>query len=301
MGEFTKRNIDIYKEITLLIVCYNSEKLIEQNLDQLKKFSTIIVDNSNSKKTFELVKNITSINYIKTDRNLGYGTANNLGAQKIKTPFMMILNPDILINSDAIEILYNKYFLYKNVGILAPALYDADNKRRTNGSSSRLKKNISKIKNLKVMNLAEGDTSYDFVIGCSLFMSTNFFKNIGGFDENFFMYFEDNDLCDRVFNNKKTIIEIPEAKMIHMQGLSSKFDLYGNIKLSIIHKISEYIYYKKNVSFLVLYKIIAKHFFDYFQRLIMNLLLFRFQKSFKNFLRLISIILYITRIYKKIY
>ena len=54
----------------------------------------------------------------------------------------MILNPDILINSGAIKILYERYLKYENVGILAPSLYDNNNNRRTNGSNSRLKKII---------------------------------------------------------------------------------------------------------------------------------------------------------------
>ena len=301
MDTFIKKDINRYKEVTLLIVCYNSEKLIQQNLDELKKFPTIIVDNSSSKKTFDLIKDIKNITYIKTDKNIGYGKANNLGVKNVKTPYIMILNPDILINSGAIETLYNKYSQYINVGILAPSLYDINNKRRTNGSLSRLKKNTSKIKNLEHANLAQDDTCYDFVVGCALFMSKKFFEDIGGFDEDFFMYFEDNDLCDRVNKKNKSIIEVPESKMIHMQGLSSKHNLFGNIKLSIIHKISEYIYYKKNLSFFKLHVIIFKHFFDYLQRSIVNLLLLRFKKFFKNLLRLISIFLYITRIYKLIY
>ena len=301
MDPFNKKNININKEITLLIVCYKSENLIKQNLDELKKFPTIIIDNSNSKKTFDLIKDIPNINYIKTHKNIGYGRANNLGARYVKTPYIMILNPDILINKRSIDVLYDKYFQYKNAGILAPSLYDINNKRRTNGSLSRLKKNNFKIKNLQSKNMAEGDTCYDFVVGCSLFISKSFFDCIGGFDEDFFMYFEDNDLCDRVYKKKKSVIEIPDSQMIHMQGLSSRLNLFIYIKLSIIHKISEYIYYKKNFSFLKLQIIILKHFFDYFQRSIKNLLLFRFQKFFKNLLRLISIILYITRIYKLIY
>ena len=234
-------------------------------------------------------------------KNIGYGQANNLGVKKSNTPFIMILNPDILIDSKAIEILYKKSSIYENVGILAPSLYDMGNKRRTNGSISRLKNNISRISNSNDHHLAQGDTCYDFVIGCSLFMSKDLFLKIGGFDKNFFMYFEDNDLCDKIYLNKKYVLEIPESKMIHMQGLSSKNNSITNIKLSIIHKISEYIYYKKNLKPLRLYIIIFKQFIDYLQRTIINLLLLRFKKFFQNILRLISIILFTTKLYYLIY
>ena len=287
--------MSIYNDITLIVVCFKSEELIKSNLKELKKFKTIIVDNSNSKETYNLVKDVPSIEYIKTIKNIGYGRANNLGVKNAKTPYIMIINPDVVIDSDSIGLLYEKYLSYKNVGLVAPSLYDTNNKRRTNGSISRLKKNKSK--NLNVQNLAEGDTCYDFVVGCSLFMSRDFFNKIGGFDKDFFMYFEDNEICDKIYRNNKYILEIPDSKMIHREGLSSNFDYFTNIKLSIIHKISEYIYYRKNMSVIRLYLIILKHFFDFTQRSIVNLLLFRFKKSFQNFLRIISIILYISKFY----
>ena len=287
--------MSIYNDVTLIVVCFKSEELIKSNLKELKKFKTIIVDNSNSKETYNLVKDVPSIKYIKTIKNIGYGRANNLGVKNAKTPYIMIINPDVIIDSDSIGLLYEKYLNYKNVGIVAPSLYDTNNKRRTNGSISRLKKNRSK--NLNVQNLAEGDTCYDFVVGCSLFMSRDFFNKIGGFDKDFFMYFEDNEICDKIYRNNKYILEIPDSKMVHREGLSSNFDYFTNIKLSIIHKISEYIYYRKNMSVIRLYLIILKHFFDFTQRSIVNLLLFRFKKSFQNFLRIISIILYISKFY----
>ena len=287
--------MSIYNDVTLIVVCFKSEELIKSNLKELKKFKTIIVDNSNSKETYNLVKDVPSIEYIKTNKNIGYGMANNLGVKNAKTPYIMIINPDVVIDSDSIGLLYEKYLSYKNVGLVAPSLYDTNNKRRTNGSISRLKKNKSK--NLNVQNLAEGDTCYDFVVGCSLFMSRDFFNKIGGFDKDFFMYFEDNEICDKIYRNNKYILEIPDSKMIHREGLSSNFDYFTNIKLSIIHKISEYIYYRKNMSVIRLYLIILKHFFDFTQRSIVNLLLFRFKKSFQNFLRIISIILYISKLY----
>ena len=293
--------MNIYNEVTLIIVCFNSEKLIQKNLIELKKFKTIIIDNSKSKKTFDLVKDFPNIDYLQTDKNIGYGQANNLGVNRATTPFIMILNPDILINYQAIQILYKKFHLYENVGILAPSLYDNDEKRRTNGSISRLKNKISRVSAIKHKNFAQGDTCFDFVVGCSLFMRKDFFLSIGGFDSDFFMYFEDNDLCDRVYKNNKYVIEIPDSKMIHMQGLSSDVSIISNTKLSLIHKISECIYLKKNLSSSKLFFNLIVQLVDYFQRFFFNLILLKIKKSFKNLLRIISIFLFFTYLYKLIY
>ena len=111
------------------------------------------------------------------------------------------------------------------------------------------------------------------------------------------MYFEDNDLCDKTIEKNKSIIEIPESKMIHLQGLSADNSFLQNCKLSIIHKISEYIYYKKKTNFFKLYKKILVNFFDYLQRFFINIIKLKFNKSFKNLLRILSIILYISKLY----
>ena len=293
--------MNIYNDITLIIVCFNSYKLIQKNLFEISKFKTIIVDNSKSDEIRSLVEGVKNIKYIKTKKNLGYGKGNNLGVSESKTPFILILNPDILVESSSIEILYKTYFSYENIGILAPSLYDNSNNRRSNGSLSYINREKISKKNILNNQKAEGNTCYQFVVGCALLIKKEFFDEIGGFDKDLFMYFEDNDLCDKTIMKKKSIIEIPESKMIHLQGLSAENSFSQNCKLSIIHKISEYIYYKKKKNYFNLYKKILVNFFDYFQRFLVNLLLLRFKKSFKNFLRIISIFLYLSHTYKLMY
>ena len=86
--------MSVYTDVTLVIVCFNSENLIKKNLNELKKFNAILIDNSNSIKTFELVKDLQNVTYLKTFKNIGYGKANNIGVKKSNTPYIMILNPD---------------------------------------------------------------------------------------------------------------------------------------------------------------------------------------------------------------
>ena len=293
--------MNIYNEITLIIVCFNSYKLIQKNLSELSKFKTIIVDNSKSDEIRSLVEGVENIKYIKTKKNLGYGKANNLGVSESKTPFILILNPDILVQSDSIEILYKAYFNYENIGILAPALYDNSNNRRSNGSLSYINRQKINKKNILNNQKAEGNTCYQFAVGCAFLIKKDFFDKIGGFDKDLFMYFEDNDLCDKTIEKDKSIIEIPESKMIHLQGLSADNTFLQKCKLSIIHKISEYIYYKKKTNFFKLYKKMLVNFFDYLQRFFINIIKLKFNKSFKNLLRILSIILYISKLYIFLY
>jgi GT2 family glycosyltransferase len=292
----------MYKDITLILVTYRSEKLIIKNLEVLKKFPVVIIDNSNSDELEKIIFDYGNIDLIKSSKNLGYGAANNLGISNASTPFILIINPDILINEDAINDLF-KNFLNDpdNIGILGPSLYDQKMYRRTNGTISYL----DQLNGVNVSNLSNNFPSYNtcckFLMGCCYLMRRDFFNSLGGFDENFFMYFEDNDLCDRTLKKGKYIMEVPSSKFIHLENASSKKKFLTDTKLSIIHKISSYIYLKKNnkVRFLIFH--IIKNFIDYIQRFIVNLIIFKPKKSFKNFLRLLSIILYITLLYKIIY
>lgn len=294
--------INIYKDITLILVTYRSEKLIIKNMEMLKKFPVVIIDNSNSDELEKIIFDYRNINLIKSSKNLGYGAANNLAVSKASTPFILIINPDILINEDSISDLF-KNFLNDpdNIGILGPSLYDQKMYRRTNGTISYM----DQLNGINVSNLSNNIPSYNtcckFLMGCCYLMRRDFFNSLGGFDENFFMYFEDNDLCDRTLKKGKYIMEVPSSKFIHLENASSKKNFLTDTKLSIIHKISSYIYLKKNnnVRFLIFH--IIKNFIDYFQRFIVNLIIFKPIKSFKNFLRLVSIILYITLLYKVIY
>ena len=289
----------MYNDITIIIVCYKSYDLIKKNLKVLKFFKTIIIDNSNCERTYNLVKYIDNIRFINTLKNLGYGQANNLGVSNAHTKFILILNPDIMVDEESILALYNKKNLYDNIGILVPSLFSQANERKTNGSKSYFKKIFNK-EFIKNINFAEGDTCYDYAIGCAFFMDREFFNKIGGFDKDFFMYFEDNEICDRVYKFNKTVIETPSSKMIHMEGMSSEKSFMSDAKLSLIHKISEFIYINKNLSKLKLYTNLTIQLIDYIQRMIFSFFTFKFKKSFKNLLRIFSILLYITSLYKLI-
>ena len=291
--------MNFYKDITIIIVSYKSQKMIIRNLKIIKKFPTIIINNSRSDKFNNLIDDFKNIKLITPDLNLGYGRANNLGVNQSKTPYFLIVNPDILLNEKLINTLYSTFLNYNDdIGVVGPALYDSNMKRRTNGSISHVKKIRGSKLSSSINNIPEDNMCCDFLVGCCLFMKRDFFIELGGFDKDFFMYFEDNDLCDRIIKNGKTVVEVPSAKVIHLENSSSKKNSFQNYKLAIIHKISEYIYLKKKISLIDLIIIITKHTVDYLQRFIFNLLFFKFKKSIKNFLRLVSIFLYITMLYK---
>ena len=297
--------MNIFKDITLIYVAHKSDDIIKKNIDIIKLFNVIIVDNSNSSDLKNYLSEFDNITFINSP-NLGFGHANNLAANNAQTPYIFIVSPDIFFTISSLEILYSEFLSYGNVGVAGPSLFDESNTRRSNSSLSFLKKKIYRnsfqrkiYKNIN-QTLADGNTSCDYIIGCSMLFKKSFFLDIGGFDEHFFIYYEDNDICDRIRSHNKMVLEIPSSKMIHLQGKSTKADFKINALLSITHKISEYKYLCKNITLIKLITIIFINALDFSQRILINLLLFRFKTSYKNVLRLISIFLYITRTYKLI-
>ena len=297
--------MNIFKDITLIYVAHKSDSIIKKNIDIIKLFNVIIVDNSNSSDLKNYLSEFHNITFINSP-NLGFGHANNLAVNNAKTPYIFIVSPDIFFTISSLEILYNEFLSYKNAGVAGPSLFDVSNIRRSNSSLSFLKKKIYRnsfqrkiYKNID-QTLADGNISCDYIIGCSMLFKKSFFLDIGGFDEHFFIYYEDNDICDRIRSRNKMVLEIPSSKMIHLQGKSTKADFKINALLSITHKISEYKYLRKNITLIKLFIIIFINALDFTQRIVVNLLLFRFKMSYKNVLRLISIFLYITRTYKLI-
>ena len=187
--------MDIYKDITLILVTYRSEKLILKNLEVLRRFPVIIVDNSNSNELDLIVQKYNNIKLIKSSKNLGYGKANNLAIKSAVTSFILIVNPYIILDVGSINNLLKSFLKDPDkIGILGPSLYDEDMNRRTNGSKSY----VNQLKGHKVSNksnnIPSDETCCEFLMGCCYLMKRDFFNILGGFDTNFFMYYEDCDL-----------------------------------------------------------------------------------------------------------
>ena len=180
--EFTSNNL------TFIIVTFKSRNVIFDCLNSLpKNFSKLIIENSSDE---ELKKEIEQ-NYVDThvilSTNIGMGAGNNIGILKSKTDFVYILNPDVKFNENTFKFLNNSITNLKDFAILSPI---SDNlnypnykvETRTNISSDELNKDL--------MPVTEID-------GYSMIINKKYFSDKNYFDENFFMYLENVDLCLR--------------------------------------------------------------------------------------------------------
>ena len=185
------------KDITFVIVTFNSEEVIFNCIDLLPKDSKkIIIENSNNLH----LKNSLEIKYenllcFLSNENLGYGKGNNIGINLSQTEYVFILNPDVRFKLSDLKIFLN-IITNENFIIAAPiALED-----------SKVFKKKEKIKEV------------DFVKGFAMLLNKKFFRN-NYFDENIFLYLEEIDLCKRVKNESGRILLV-NVPIVHFGALS---------------------------------------------------------------------------------
>ena len=251
-------------QITIILLSHRSKNLVLNFIKDIHiKYKLIIIDNSND---FEL-KKIIKKNYpdvvINIIDNNGYGSAINYASKLVKTKYFLINNPDINgLNENKI----NKFLdaaktLNDNFSALGPRFINANPKSLVQSNN---KNNIEEMR---------------FLSGSCMFFKKETFDLLGGFDENFFLYFEESDFCLRAYKIYKNY-QINKIKIKHYTGTSvqveSKEEKRELQKLYKWHFIwSKFYYYKKNYG--IFYSLI--YFFPIIIRTIVKLI---FHTIFKN-------------------
>ena len=186
-----------FDKITVIINTFHSEEKIIQCLDSINpKVKIIIIENSNNiDLKNHLEKKFPNLICFLTGENLGYAKGNNLGLSKVKTKFALVLNPDAKLNKDALENFLISTEKIKNFSIIGPAKQD----ELSTEDDYQEHPDVFEVNHLK---------------GFAMFLNLDELKEIGFFDENFFIYLEEIDLCKRIrkkdkkiFLNKKIIID----------------------------------------------------------------------------------------------
>ena len=206
--EFTSNNL------TFVIVTFNSRKVIYDCLNSLPKdFHKLIIENSSDE---ELKKELEQ-NYDKTEvvlsKNIGMGAGNNLGIIKSNTQYVYVLNPDVVLKHDTILNINNSISELDNFAILSPV---SDNPDYPN-----YKINLSKSKNNDNSTIKDVEE----IDGYSMIINKNFFNNNIFFDEKFFMYLENVDLCLRAKKDNGKLLIITNSKIHHLgaQAVDDKY------------------------------------------------------------------------------
>jgi len=187
------------KQLTVVIVTFKSEEKILNCLRSIdNQVNILVVENSkNSEFKKDLESKFPNLKCILTGDNLGYAAANNIGLKQVKTKFALVLNPDTILDKNAIQKFLDRANEIKEFWLMGPG----------NDQKVQLEfgvNNLIEVKNLK---------------GFAIFLNLSKFNN-DFFDENFFLYFEEIDLCKKV-ENKNGKIYLDRLIKINHQGSQS--------------------------------------------------------------------------------
>ena len=197
------------QNLSVIIVSYKSEHVIEDCINSIdREIEIIIVDNSNND---ELKKKIESkyqnVRCILSKENLGMGAGNNLGIKNVNKDFALILNPDVILESNSMKEIFTATSEINDFGIIAPI----SNKEKYPNYILKKGHDFDPIKPFKVKS----------VDGYAMFLNLKRLKrlsNFNFFDENFFLYLENEDLCKRLSENNENIYIIPKSTINHLGG-----------------------------------------------------------------------------------
>ncbi|MDD5625873.1 MAG: glycosyltransferase family 2 protein [Patescibacteria group bacterium] len=221
--------------ISIIIVNYNAQDWLEDCLRSILKYSAdikleiIVIDNNSTDESKKFIREkFSTIKLIESDKNSGFGQANNQAAEIATGDILFFLNPDTLIQENIFQKIINAFEQDSKIGIVAPQLVLPDNSLqpwaygKEEGIMGIIKNKFKN--NLSAHQLANLSAEFDWVSGAALAIRRDIFEKINGFDEKFFMYFEDKDLCLRVKKLDYKIAVLPDAKIIHFGGKSSGGD-----------------------------------------------------------------------------
>lgn len=219
-------------KLSIIILSYNSKQLLWQCLSSIQrlkvKHSEIIVfDNASSDDSVSMVKEqFPHIKVIRSPRNLGFARGINEASRYAQGEYLMFLNSDADLTNNAIEDILTFMDKDGKIGVVGGMLLNGDGSRqRSYGSFYTL---LSTLRMLaggdKIEMLGRNytvPTKVDWVSGGYMIIRTTIFKKLDGFDEHFFMYMEDVELCYRVHKEGYKVIVFPKAVALHQQHGSS--------------------------------------------------------------------------------
>lgn len=254
-------------DVSIIIVNYNTKNLVQECIksiyDKTKdiEFEIILVDNASIDGSKELFTNYSnSIIYIYNNENVGFGTANNIGAKTASGKYLFLLNSDTLIVENSIKIFYD--YMEANLDIKACG----GNIINSNYQNSLIGGNFPSLqtdflgigfykffKSYFRFKFSVGQTISDlknqeieYIIGADIFIRKEVFDIMNGFDCDFFMYYEEVDLFKRMSKMKYKSIIIPNTSIIHLEGKSSS-GLVSVNKYKMKYR-SKMLYYRKHYS-----------------------------------------------------
>ena len=233
---------------TLVTLEFLKSLINNTNKDQIE---LILVDNGSDVNDEEIFKQAyPNLKYIRSEKNLGFAGGNNLGIKEATGDFLLFLNNDTELTTNLIPTLINEFHLNPNIGLLSPLIIYFDDKSKIQyaGFSDM---NYLTARNIgigcKEVNWNQYDSSYKtgFVHGAAMMCRREDLLNIGLMDENYFLYYEEIDWCEKFKKAGKEIWFTGKAKIYHKESISVGKE--SSLKTYFMHR-NRMLYIRKNTN-----------------------------------------------------
>jgi GT2 family glycosyltransferase len=250
-------------DISIIIVNYRSWKPLQKCLEsilaiQYNEFmvEVIVVDNySNDEEFFKYKNKFKDFIFIQNTKNLGYSNGCNIGAKRAQGDFLLFLNPDTILSKNTLETLYTVNKKNPEIGILSCL------QKNNNDKFYNYNKNFPSLfgvfssvlfvkKDLNEFNTGNKNLLFytDWTTGSLIFISRIWFDKVNGWNEDYWLYFEDVDICKKIKKQDGIIAVTNQTTILHKHGGSSRI----NFETECISKsevvISKHVYIRNNFS-----------------------------------------------------
>lgn len=250
-------------DVSVIYVNYKTSRLIADSIRSVVdkttglSYEVIVVDNNSEDDSETFIRTLfPKVTYIASPENVGFGRANNLGIAVAKGKAILCLNPDTLLRNNAIRILYDYLMADSHIGAVGGNLFDEE--MRPAFSLGRrfpsLWEEFLSVFYLKPLNWRYPRSSYfnhtgkplsvASIVGADLMIKKDVLTITGGFDPDFFMNYEETELCYRIKKAGFKIHAVPFAEIIHLEGKAE----YVSESRKQFFENGKYIYFSKSGS-----------------------------------------------------
>ncbi len=227
------------KELSIIYVNYNTADQVMASVESVRHhtkgidYEIIVADNnSQNDENLQSLIDDENIKVVRLDDNYGFGKANNAGEKECTGEYVFLLNPDTICHDNSIKLLLDKIKADETIGVICPNIINAEYKpahafrRAGDGIMTELNFALFGLPYKLVygnnfeFNYTNKQMDVAYACGAAMMMRRDTFEKVGGFDENFFLYYEDQDLCNRIKKTGLRIVNEPSAIIQHLEGTS---------------------------------------------------------------------------------
>lgn len=254
------RGLDKYlmPEISVIILTYNSKRYIKKLIESLLlkykaevnsgKLEIIVADNKSSDDTLKIARNIKQIKIVENNGNFGFAKGINLAAGNARGDFLLFINPDTVFVQGDIFSLKEKFEDEKIAAVGGKIINTFGKRELSCGKFYNLFNlfflSVGLEEKMGIRFSPKKDRYVDSVSGGFMMVKNSLWKKLGGFDENFFMYIEDSELCFRIKKIGKKVFFSNSATIEHVgQGSSNRTFAVVNIYKGLLY------FHKKHMGF----------------------------------------------------